>query len=134
MDDHRPHRLAALRDSLRDRGFHALLVTALPNVRYLTGFSGSAALLVVFADDPPVLITDFRYAIQVVEEVGEHATVRIEPNSLWEALREVLAAGAGDQLGFESAHLLVSDHERLIALAGRWRCRGSIGLVEALRA
>ncbi|HEY3286890.1 MAG TPA: Xaa-Pro peptidase family protein [Gemmatimonadaceae bacterium] len=134
MEDRRPHRLAALRASLRESDFEAMLVTSLPNVRYLTGFSGSAAQLVVFAGAPSVLITDSRYAVQVVDEVGNQAVVRIELSSLWAGLREVLAtAGEGSRLAFESAHLLVADHERLVELAGRWQCRGSLGLVEALR-
>ena len=88
----------------------------------------------VFADAPSVLITDFRYAVQVVDEVGTHATVRVEPTSLWAGLREVLAAApAGSRIAFESAHVLFSDYERLVELAGRWTWRGTTGVVEALR-
>ncbi len=134
MEDRRPHRLAALRASLAERETDAMLVTSLPNVRYLTGFSGSAAMLLVFAGAPSVLITDFRYAVQAVEEVGAQATVRVEPNSLWTGLRDVLAAsGDGARIAFESAHVLHSDYERLVELVGRWQCRGSIGVIEALR-
>lgn len=134
MDDRRPHRLAALRAALVESEFDAMLVTSLPNIRYLTGFSGSAALLVVFADTPSTLITDARYTVQSAEEVGDHATVRIEPASLWTGLRDALAAvPAGDRLAFESAHLRVSDLEQLEATAGRWRTRGGVGLVETLR-
>ena len=53
-------RLAALRASLAVAQLDALLVTSLPNIRYLTGFSGSNALLVVASGDA-VLLTDFRY-------------------------------------------------------------------------
>ncbi|MHB0964572.1 MAG: M24 family metallopeptidase [Gemmatimonadaceae bacterium] len=134
MEDRRPHRLAALRAALVPLDVDATLVTSLPSVRYLTGFSGSAALLVVFADAPSVLITDFRYAVQVVDEVGTHATVRVEPTSLWAGLREVLAsAPAGSRIAFESAHVLFNDYERLVELAGRWQWRGTTGLIEALR-
>jgi Xaa-Pro aminopeptidase len=134
MEDRRPHRLAALRAALRDRACDAMLVTSLPNIRYLTGFSGSAALLVVFADAASVLITDFRYAVQVVEEVGDHAVVRIEPTSLWTGLRDVLAAAShGQVLAFESTHVLFSDYGRFAGLTGRWQCRANAGLVETLR-
>ena len=44
-------RVARLRARLADVPCDALLVTNLTNVRYLTGFSGSAALLLVPADD-----------------------------------------------------------------------------------
>ena len=132
--EYRPHRLAALRSALAARGADAMLVTSLPNIRYLTGFSGSAALLVVSAHAPPVLITDFRYAVQVHEEVGDHATIRIEPTSLWTGLRDVLAAAEdGTCIAFESSHLVFSDYERFAEFGGRWRWQGSVGLVEALR-
>jgi Xaa-Pro aminopeptidase len=42
-------RLSSLRDALARADLDALLVSALPNVRYLTGFSGSNALVVVTA-------------------------------------------------------------------------------------
>ena len=42
-------RQAALRVALDGEGLDALLVTHLPNIRYLTGFTGSAALLLVRA-------------------------------------------------------------------------------------
>jgi len=132
--DHRPHRLAALRSALAARENDAMLVTSLPNIRYLTGFSGSAALLVVFAHAPSVLITDFRYAVQVHEEVGDHATIRIELTSLWTGLRDVLAAAEdGTRIAFESAHVVFADYERIADFGARWQWKGSVGLVEALR-
>jgi len=132
--ERRPPRLAALRDGLTERDVEAMLVSSLPNIRYLTGFSGSSALLVVFPHAPSVLITDFRYAVQVQEEVGAHATIRIEPTSLWAGLRDVLAAAeAGTRIAFESAHVLFSDYERLAELGGRWQWKGVVGVVESLR-
>ena len=47
----------------------ALLVTRLPNVRYLTGFSGSAATLLVTADEL-LLVTDGRYETQAGEQLA----------------------------------------------------------------
>ena len=58
-----PRRIAALAAVLEQEGLDALLVTHLPNIRYLTGFSGSAGLLLVRSAGA-VLITDFRYAVQ----------------------------------------------------------------------
>lgn len=132
--DRRPHRLAALRASLAESAFDAMLVTSLPSIRYLTGFSGSAALLVVPPTGAPVLLTDFRYQQQVVDEVGNAAVVRIEPTSLWAGLKDVLASITdGHTIAFESAHLLYCDFERLADAGGRWTWRGAVGVVEALR-
>src|SRR5437764_12424889 len=89
VSDHRSQRLAALLDGLTAAHVDALLVTGLANVRYLTGFSGSSALLVVTQRDT-VLITDFRYQTQAADEVGETARVLIEPQSLWVGLWQQL--------------------------------------------
>ncbi len=61
-------RLAALR--ARFDGIDALVVTTLPNVRYLTGFTGSAGILVV-TPDAALLTTDGRYRTQSAEQVAE---------------------------------------------------------------
>ena len=51
-------------EPLRTLGADALLVTHLPNVRYLTGFSGTAGILVLETGGEAVLITDSRYLSQ----------------------------------------------------------------------
>ena len=68
-----------------------LVVSSLPNIRYLTGFSGSNALVLVTARDA-VLLTDFRYEAQVEDEVLPSVTVRIESSSLWTGLWSVIGA------------------------------------------
>jgi Xaa-Pro aminopeptidase len=50
-------RIARLRDAIE----HPLLVTFLPNIRYLTGFTGSSAYVLV-TPDRFVFVTDGRYA------------------------------------------------------------------------
>ena len=62
-------RLGALRDLLEGAGCDALVVSELTNVRYLTGFTGSAALLLVTPDDS-VFVTDGRYRDQSADELG----------------------------------------------------------------
>jgi Xaa-Pro aminopeptidase len=57
----------------------ALLVTHLPNVFYLCGFTGSSGVLLVEADQA-ILFTDSRYSIQARQEVVG-AKVRIERRS-----------------------------------------------------
>lgn len=66
-------RLRAARDAIRvsadDRdGCEALLLTNLLNIRALTGFSGSAAKVLLFPDSS-VLVTDGRYAERAVDEL-----------------------------------------------------------------
>ena len=133
MSDPRPRRLAALADGLTAAHVDGLLVTSLANVRYLTGFSGSSALLFVTQRDV-VFITDFRYQTQVAEEVGDLARIVVEPQSLWTGLWQQLAQLSGVQVsGFESAHLLHRDFQRLLEGGSRWQWRPTVDLVETLR-
>jgi len=131
--DVRSQRLAAVRDALARADLDGLVVSSLPNIRYLTGFSGSNALVLVTARDA-VLLTDFRYEAQVEDEVLPSVTVRIESSSLWTGLWSVIGASAGvERLGFESAHLLHRDFQRLLEQGGRWQWRPTLDVVEALR-
>ena len=133
MSDARSRRLAALADGLTAAHVDGLLVTSLPNIRYLTGFSGSSALLFVTPRDI-VLITDFRYQTQIAEEVGELARIIIEPQSLWSGLWQQLAQLPSVEVaGFESAHLLHRDFQRLLEAGARCQWRPTVDLVETLR-
>jgi len=130
--DRRAERQAALRQAIGGEGLDALLVTHLPNIRYLTGFSGSAAVLLV-REDTTVLISDFRYAEQALVEVGGAAIVEIDQRSVWERLGRVLAARPTGRIGIESHSLTVRDAERLSGLT-RTAVAPTTDLVERLRA
>ena len=129
--DRRLERQAALRGVLVAEGLDELLISHLPNIRYLTGFTGSAALLLV-RSEATILISDFRYAAQASAEVGSAATVEIDLRSVWERLGKVLRAGATDRLGIEAQSLTVRDAERLNALS-RARIVPTVDVVERLR-
>ena len=107
----------------------ALLVQHLPNIRYLTGFTGSAGLLLVSAQ-ATVLVTDFRYATQAPQEaVG--IDVQIDPSSIWDRLGRVLLQWNVERLGVESHVLTTRDADRLsITVDGV--VRGSVELPAGL--
>jgi len=123
----------ALVERLRQEYLDALLVTSLPNVRYLTGFSGTNAILLVTATQR-WLFTDFRYADQAAAEAGANAHVVIEATSLWRGLWETLRTLRSiHAVGFESAHLVHRDFERLLKDGTAWNWRPFVDLVERLR-
>lgn len=133
MIDSRPRRIAALVDGLSAAHLDGLLLTGLSNIRYLTGFSGSSALLVVTPRDV-LLITDFRYQTQVADEVGDLARIVIEASSLWTGLWQQLASLPSIKvLGFETAHITHRDFQRLVEAGSRWQWRPTVDLVETLR-
>ncbi|HEX7024854.1 MAG TPA: Xaa-Pro peptidase family protein, partial [Gemmatimonadales bacterium] len=110
--DRRPDRQAAVRRRQEALGLDALLVSSPPNLRYLTGFTGSAGLLLL-TRDRTVLITDFRYAGQAPEETRGAAEVITEGKDLWDRMRRVLPSGVRPRVGFERDRLTVRDAERL---------------------
>jgi Xaa-Pro aminopeptidase len=130
--DRRLERQGALRTAIGAEGLDWLLVTHLPNIRYLTGFTGSAAVLLV-REDTTILISDFRYASQAPAEVGAAATVEIDQKSVWERLGRILAARPAGSIGVESQSITVHDAERISGLT-RARAVPTTDLVERLRA
>lgn len=93
-------------------GVDALLVTHLTNIRYLTGFTGSAGLLLV-AGDRAVLVTDGRYADQAPAQVAA-AGVAVEVLiSSTDQRRLVLDAAEGvERIGLEAEHVSWAQHDR----------------------
>jgi Xaa-Pro aminopeptidase len=130
--DRRAERQEALRAALRVAGLDGLLITHLPNIRYLTGFSGSAALLLV-TGQAVTLISDFRYAAQAQTEVGSAAAVEIDQRSVWERLARILASRTINTVGVESHALTVHDAERVSSLT-KARVVPTSDMVEVLRA
>ena len=116
---------------LAGAGVDALLVMHPPNIRYLTGFTGSAALLLM-QPARTVLVTDFRYAVQAEQEAGTAAIIEIERSSVWDRLRRVLDKAPPDALGIEAHAVTVRDAER-IGEQLRGRVVPTRDLVERLR-
>jgi Xaa-Pro aminopeptidase len=134
--DRRRARLDALAAALTSEGLDGLLVTSRANVRYLTGFSGSAGVAVVTRGDA-LLLTDFRYDEQARAEAGSVARVAVERTNVWERLfKELASLGPLEVLGYEAHVLTVKEAERLVGPNGArpWHWRAGTDLVERLRA
>ena len=134
MVDRRPARVDALANALGREGLDGVLLTSAPNIRYITGFSGSSALAFVTVRKDVLFVTDFRYKTQVAEEVGDLARIAIEPQSLWTGLWQLLPSLPYVEVaGFESGQLMHRDFQRLLEAGGRWNWRPTGDLVETLR-
>ena len=127
----RIHRLRLSFSALRS---DALLVTHLPNIRYLCGFTGSAAILLV-EHSRATLFTDSRYTLQARQEVRDATTV-IALHGLLGAVGEALKGCRGNiRLGFAPAQLTVAEKDALqTAIGARLRWLAAPGLIERLRA
>lgn len=95
-------------------GLERVLITSPEHVRYLSGFRGSSAWLVVGGGEQ-VLLTDFRYRDQAVEEASGW-TVHVARDGLSGAMRELAKQWGNGRIGFESAHLSVREYAALSAV------------------
>jgi Xaa-Pro aminopeptidase len=89
----------------------ALLVSALPNLRYLSGFTGDNALLLVTSESQ-TLFTDPRFAIQASEECS--CTIKIAPRGPLEPyVVESIRRKKLKRIGFEASRMIFDVHRRL---------------------
>ena len=130
----------ALRRELAGRGLDALVVTARPNVLYLTNFTGSAGLVVV-TPERLIFVTDSRYVTAfhgmkgTLHECPALELVTVE-NSYDETVGALLAAGSAARIGIEAENLSVSRYNWLSATLARHRVLELVpteGVVERLR-
>lgn len=127
----RANRIETLRRRLTSHRLDAFLVTAIHNIRYLTGFTGSNAICVVTRREV-YFLTDPRYEEQAAHEVSI-ARVLVGKGRLFEliAKRSILPGG---RIGYESEHLTVSALTNLRKLFPRTIFAPTAGLVEEIAA
>lgn len=126
-------RLSLLRQEMEAARLDAFVVTHLPNVFYLSGFTGSAAVLLI-TKSGLTLFTDSRYTVQAKEE-AENARVKIVRGSLLLSAGEQLARERVGRVGFEAARMSVAQKSLLDKAAnGRGRWVPWDGKIEAARA
>jgi Xaa-Pro aminopeptidase len=125
-------RLDALRHKLSTTRLDALIVTHLPHVRYLTGFSGSNGISIV-THPRHTFLSDGRYRQQAREEV-RGARVIITSGSLFEAAVQKGVLPKRGRVGYESQHLTVAELKNLKKLLPKTKLVATSGLVEGLTA
>ena len=137
-------RVRRLRAELSAGKLDVLLVTHLPNVRYLTGFTGSAAALLVGKNGDEdgagaTLFTDGRYLTQAKEEVtNARIVIGTKPPAMaaaeWLAGRRKRSGSERLSLGVEPETLSAGARDRLApALRGKARLRSAPPLIERAR-
>ncbi len=126
-------RRAALGARLEELGADALLVARLLNVRYLTGFTGSNAQLLVTADQA-WFFTDGRYTEQSRREAPDLERVTYGNDHLGAVAAKANELGLG-RLAVEAHDLTLEQHGKLTkALGKETEVVPRAGAVEGLRA
>jgi len=130
-----------VRSLLAERSLDALVVTTLPNVLYLTNFSGTAAIVVLTADRFH-FITDFRYMAAIADTRGRAdecpgLDLVVVESSYDTTLATVLAGMPSARVGFEGANLSVSRYTWLSTTIGTGAAAPALvateGIVESAR-
>jgi Xaa-Pro aminopeptidase len=105
---------------MRDASLDALLVTCLPNIRYLCGFSGTAGALLLIGSRT-ILVVDFRYAtaarlLPAARGERPDVTVVLVEHGYDETITALLKEGGVLRIGIEAASLPVARFNKLSAL------------------
>lgn len=110
-------RLPRLHEALADEDCDAFIVTNLTNIRWLSGFTGSAGTLVVSKkSSSAILITDGRYAFQAPEETSAQ-DVEVQISTSVAEQKELLKAAidktGSKRVGLEAEHVSWSRQQLL---------------------
>ncbi|MCD6327697.1 aminopeptidase P family protein [bacterium] len=132
-------RLIKVRAELAKRGLDGYFATHsenMPNynVRFLTGFSGSTAIIVI-SESEASIITDGRYFEQVAQEVAGFTLKKLPPGVLYsDYLTQVVGEMGIKSLGFDSASTTVASFEKTKADLAKIKLTGIQKLIEPFRA
>ena len=111
MADRRVERLGGLRDAMAGAGSDGFLVTSLPNVSYLTGFTGSSGFVLATAERA-LFLTDSRYQTQSKEEVEGYEVV-IQKGKWTDEVAALVREAGIKKLSFEGRALTFDTHAAL---------------------
>ena len=121
--------LKPIRDRLSKEEVEAFLITHLVNVRYLSGFTGSFAALLISPQEA-LFITDSRYEEQSSQEVSsQFSKVILKPG---QRLSQIIGEHGWRSLAIEDT-LTLAQYNRLKEALGEVRLVTWSGVVEGLR-
>ena len=124
-------RISALQRILKQENLDCLLVTDLPQIRYLCGYTGTNGLLIVFQKDA-TFTTDFRYAGQVKQQI-QGAKIKIASRELLSELDENKQLQVKNlRVGYLEQFLPVRNLRMIEALLPDALLAPTTGLVESL--
>ena len=121
-------RITRVREIIAAEKLAGLLLTSLPNLRYLCGFSGTDGVLFLTSQEV-VFLTDSRYQTQARDQVQADRVVCYRTKN--EAIGELLGELGTARIGFEADQLSVAQYE---ALRGLSRNLTWVALQQQLRA
>ena len=128
------NRLSKLRPLIAENSIDALLVSQPYNYRYLSGFTGSSAWLLI-SENKAILATDFRYIEQAKEEAPYFQVIQIK-GAMHNWLPQLAYDFGWHKLGFEANHVTFAIYQQLSEVVENklnLKLVPATGLVERLR-
>ncbi len=126
-------RLTEVRRLLEEKNIPAMLVMQAENRRYLSGFTGSAGMLLI-TPTHAILSTDFRYWEQGAQQAPDF-TLHQAIGAYKDFLPGLIAAGGNpSRVGIESATVTIAQYEQLKKALPQMEWVGVNGLIENVRA
>ncbi|CAG0935012.1 Xaa-Pro aminopeptidase [Thermoflexales bacterium] len=130
---HIQHRLTEVRRLLEEKNLPALLVMQAENRRYLSGFTGSAGMLLI-TPTQAILSTDFRYWEQGAKQAPGF-TLHQAAGGYKDFLPGLIAAGGKPaRVGIESFTVTLAQYEQMQKVVPDVEWVGVNGLIENVRA
>ncbi|SNZ10748.1 Xaa-Pro aminopeptidase [Terribacillus aidingensis] len=123
-------KLGKLRALMEKKNVDALIVTSAQNRRYISGFTGSAGLLVI-TKAKQLFITDFRYMEQAAEQAPDFELIEHKQSIVQEAADQLQQAGV-QQVGFEHEDVTFALYQQF-QHAVKAELVPASGLIEELR-
>jgi Xaa-Pro aminopeptidase len=115
-------RIGRLRTDFLGAGLDGFVITHLPKLRYITGFSGTAGAAVV-TSSRCTLVVDFRYATTAREVLADHPDGLVDlvlaDRTYDETLTDLLRGPEASRIGIEGSSMTVSRFERLSGALAR---------------
>jgi len=109
------NRLDQLSSKLHDIGYNGFYINNLTNIRYLTGFTGSAALLLVI-DGIGYFFTDGRYIKQSSDQV-QNCDITIIDSNYFDAINKKKIFKKNNlKIAFEGNHISYSNYNGLLKI------------------
>ena len=105
------NRIDKVKSKCLENNLQGIYITNITNVRYLTGFSGSAGSVLIL-EDQSHFFTDGRYTEQVKDQV-KNCNIHIVGGSHIEGIEKNNLLKSGIKIGFESDHITFSSFEIL---------------------
>ena len=102
-------RLHQIRYNMSENKVDAVFISYLPNIRYLTNYSGSSAFMILTHDEI-LFFTDDRYEEQVITELYDLNNMRVHiTRDIWKYIEDIGIIKKIKVLGIEQDHLSYSE-------------------------